>query len=906
MIRRDEGTGDAMIVTSSGDALKRCRLLLQDGLDQALAASLYESPADTLYSATAVVLELVNYHLATAAIERVAFDAVVIDKRGDAACRWSAGERDSRPKGRSRAYAAVAREEVPPQWEKQGNCNEFVGTRQLLDRQALRVRVGIPEGSHANERISGIARLAEEIVVAWLHLAERHGSRFYLSLQNQWGASRTVEEGAGFRRDLSRTFNSRLREVLQRLEEQLPREVRVSYDHQGEPVPSQLYFMRRASTRCGETTAPRAGKMDRLAYLMLHEDLRLLERWVHDGTILSRLQAAAEKLGWASGPQRRAAGGDCQAAARFLERVAQDEGQSCVAFLRQAYEQTLHQTLDEDRLSLMPAERAMQTGTPVITWGQGRDALFYEDRQAEADIQIALIEETLWQAQPASDAAEGRNVLFWPVKVMGRPFVLLHLSFPGGDPLVCDYNLFERFRSTVQSLFDLGGSAWHILFDLYCELFIDSFTERYLSHVRARKEVDQAERKCFDLERLARELNDITDCLGELFGSIYPGRWMVEGKDHGDVLGKSLWQLQMKFVAAEEDRSITGLAPGEEMRLMRLEEEKPWLGQLVLRPPVGASHDRPEMSLMYEHLCWRLGHATRYKLPLVLMTLDHQMAFAMRRQKEILRHELGGLTAGCRELVLQMDCNHGTIREDLRLMLRLVQRTLGVTGDGGERVTIHPPDRPIDVVHLFDIIQRNFASKFRFTTEGGYEGVCRIVDLGVSSLRVWISEEDFYALWRNLWNNARQILADYSRETPTDGARREPHKAILRECGAFTERFHPADPPTPMLLGILYDRREEEGRRWFYMDILDNAPRLKAGPMRYPKRAKAGHYGLAVVADVIDQLKAQGYAAEFEPVSVLTEEVAQSYESFPALNDYDWSDASGWTRTSVRLQAEWG
>lgn len=87
------------------------------------------------------------------------------------------------------------------------------------------------------------------------------------------------------------------------------------------------------------------------------------------------------------------------------------------------------------------------------------------------------------------------------------------------------------------------------------------------------------------------------------------------------------------------------------------------------------------------------------------------------------------------------------------------------------------------------------------------------------------------------------------------------------------------------------------------MDIIDNAPQLKQCEMIYPSRVKIGHYGVRVVDNIITQLSAQGYPAEFSLVKGLDPDMATFYKQFEILRQYDLGTHSHWTRSSVNLSA---
>ncbi len=908
---------DGGVVLNTDYVLSRCRTLLELGLQQALSASLYESPGDILFTYSALIVELLNHGLQSHGQwegEPLSFRAWVMDHDETVLCKWSPEHHGTEDEDFCHAKPA-ANAEVPGEgkiWTKREHGVEQLWlTKALTDVHSLHACIFFPAVPHsvAGEEL-GLASVVELVIDGWEELARQCGSELYLGTGEWQEAIHNSTQNGDSLLSLQRTLTSRFREGLQRLEEELPHDLRVHYDPQGVPVPSQLYFLRKCyfpeSTANG--TQNRHGPGCSIphwaegfpAYLMTHEDLRLLRHWVEEGSevLTERLRKAACALGAA-----RKAG---QVIDQFIEDLARNDQDTCLSMLRTAYERPLHVDSGEQAVEQLPVERTLYAGAPVISWDQTADALYYEGRCSKSDVLVALIERAFWEAQPLEDGDAGRkrNILFWPVNVLGQPLLIVHLSFFGDNPIFSqDDNAFQNFLKLTRVLARISESAWDLFFDLYCDLFVESFSSLYLEYVRDRRDQRLSGRQKIQLEKVVNQFNEVTQLLGRIL-NIRVATWAMDGDQQPAGEDENLWVLQGKLEPTEEDRSKTRIEQAEEMRLLKLSDERPCLERLILQPGPGVGNQKPETQFMYQHLSWRLGHYIRYTLPVLLMALDYNTAYAMRRQREILRHELGGLVSGSRDLVMQMDEQYGPVRQDLRLMLRLVQRTLDSTGIDGDRIAIRPPHEPVDVMSLFQVIQRNFPAKLCIATEGGYTGQCKIHCLDIEGLKAWIAEEDLYAIWRNLWNNARQVLQDYSRETPSEGERAERQAEIIRGCGAFTDRFHPEAPPPPMVLALLYSR-QLNGELRFFMDILDNGPQLKQREMTYPSRVKVGHYGVRIVNNIIAQLSSHGYAGEFSLVQGLPADMAAFYGQYESLQQYDWEILSNWTRTSICLPAEW-
>ena len=850
-------------ISDSEQALARCGLLIEEGVRNALSASLYESPGDILFMHTALVIELANGRLA---------DAVV---RGPVPLAFGAGLYG--PGGRLASWGAVPAA-VDTAYHIADAVDVELGAGEHFE---ARVYVNPQTEVEAKHFLPGVAM---EIGKAWKTLADRLGRNVCQDVSACCESA--GPETSMLSQSVQRTVTSRFREALQRLEEELPQRLRVTLDDRGDPVPSQLYLLRKCAR-------------GRLAYIMTHEDLRLLRHWTEQGipSLVERFQSAARSLGC---EQDSSPGHGYHAIDRLLDDIRNHSQETVLPFLRTVYERPLHMQADPASVMHLPPYRVLESGAPAIAWNQQHDALHYSGRRTPGDIQTALIEQAFWEAQPRYPMdGDWRNILFWPLGLMGRPLLVAHFSFTGGNPLFSnEEEVFNEFVELVRALTRLGQSAWNILFDLYCELFAEGFAERYLDHLRTRHEKRTGSGHECTLDELVMQLNAYGGMLSRLF-NIDVARWS-DGR--GCNAGSHLWSLQDALEVVEEGRSRTHIGEEEEKRLMKIVDERPHLERLFICPPTDADAGRTGHAFMYQHLAWRLGHYVRYSLPALLMSLHYHTEYAMRRQREILCHELGGLIGGSRKAVLRLDENPGEARDDLRLLLRLTQRTLDLTDMDGSRRTDIFSTGPIEPLRLFKAIRRNFRGRLQLTTEAGYEGHCEIIPLHGDGVRVWISEEDLYAVWRNLWSNARWVLDDHSRETPGDGERRAKRAEILERCGPFSRRF-PEAPPQPTLLAILYCSNTDDGKRW-HMDILDNAPQIRGGPLIYPDRVRVCHYGLRVVDEIAHRLTEKGHRAEFTPIHVLSREQAAFYEEFPRLQCYNWRAFGYWTRTSFSLTME--
>ncbi len=886
MIGMDAETGNL-----DEKVLARCRCLLDEGLERARCASLYESPGDLLFLATAMVVALLNHGAGTPPQGALRFSAKVVGENDEVLCRWDTGD------GRAK-------------WPRTGP-----DLRCTLDHgMELHATLAMLNESGPGE-CSNWQGLREEIMGRWQIVAEEKGVEFFIGQHDRVACARERDEW-GDVETVHRTLTARLREGLQRLEEELPHELRVAYTEERGVVPSQLFFIRDMAPMQPDTEddAPIPG------YLLTHEDLRILQSWIAEGkaALRARIEDAARALGYLESHGEGSGRGAAKAIVAFLDQIECRDEMACLALLRRTLEQPL-----TCLGSSHPLARALQGGAPGIQGGQGSDISDGDGLpRASGEVLAAVLGLALWNAQPRGRAGEARHLVFWPVPVLGRPVLALQTAFACGNPLYSeDPESFAAFQNLVQCLYRISAAGWNLFFDLYCEVFMERFTTIYLDFIRERmgrkrsiELLDGTDPEPWEriLTGIIQRLNNVTGTLCRLL-NIHAVTWELApcGTEERE---SSLWHFQALMAATEDGRSPVDIEDTEEMRLLRLANEEGSLERMLMCPETTASN-RPEIEFMCQHLAWRLGHHIRYTLPVWMMSMDYGKLHGVIRRQRMLRHELGHLFNSAHDMVLRMDCEHGTLRDDLKLMLGLAQRTMSQI-DGATRVEhpqhaetaggrqvkaqplmiILPPRRFIPVAPLLAMIRRNFS--YAFSLESG---ICRFHMLAPETLRAWITEEDFIILWKNLWSNARKALIDYSRDTPLPGLHHDRQQEIIHTCRPFTDRFSGAEPPQPMLLALFYDRNTEAGRCLF-MDILDNAPRLKGGPMSYPECVRPGHYGLRVVNDIIEQL---GEPAEFEIVHALTSDCARSYMQFEALRGYNW-DVSVWTRTSIKIKAEWG
>lgn len=858
-------------------------LILEEGLENAIAASLYKKPAEILFSCSVLLFELLEQ-----AYEQGQVPSCVtgIDLNIDDHASGNSTNLNWQTLKNDKASEKIAGDSQV--LEKQ----QIINSASLTGK--LTLEFVLSTGQFIDTDINSLPeQLTEELANAWYKLfsaLEDHIWRNYSKIppaspnQNKQNLYQLIE----------RVFVSRLREALQRLEELLPHTFRLENEINGTKQEASLLFLRRRIT---EPVLPESGsheelgqkKPDHLSYVLSREDLQTLDAWANEDPqqLKYRLQTALTQIL----PDLNAENNSRQDLENFISNLVELESPARYMSLRQAAEQSLHSGCSATQRHLFRHEQAFNSGFPGLSLNSPIDFTRHQVSPNKTDAQVLLIITALVQANTATVNIRDFDYYQWPIRILGNPLFLIQVPHSLLNPFVdAKPQTLTKLLSLLNSMFHINESAWHIVFDIYCELFVERFSQTYLEFASKRFHGQQVKHSGNELENMLKELNQVNHAISYITG-ITVAEWK-SSPSVGDY-SQTLWDLQVDHELMEEDRSIASQDPGESMRLARLEQEKVLLQSLLLAP----ADNHAAQQFMHEHLTWRIGHHVRYQLPLLLMTLDHGTHYSTKRYQDVLRHELSGFVGKSLEILANSDSVETTDNDDLRRLLRLVRQKIGnVTNDSLTFVTKRP-GRPVYIKPIIDFVKRNFPAKFAMTTQAGL--VCQsTVHIEHEQLSAWVQEEDFYAVWRNLWNNGRQILDDVSRDTPSETDRRERQQEIINIAGPYSERFVDTIPPLPHLAAFFYEIQNDKGT-CFVMDILDNAPQVKSGPISYPERIKTGHYGLSIVQKICLDLNNMGFHANFSSPRVLDEEKFKTIEPFILQSGLSFNAINDWSVTSV-------
>lgn len=885
--------------------ISRADKILSEGLLRAQSASLYENPADIFFTSTCLLLELLQQHEKAYSREIPLEQQVTLwDEHGQLLEKLTWTPEKSIETARAKNFTTA----TPQNTEHHHMSRHLVGT-------GLHIEISISTNTSPDHLRHAIPELAKKILLCWQTLIDQVGDKLWtITVRGGLNQGDKISPSDHKTQQLERVLVSRYREVLQRLEEELPFDLRAKSTKNGERIESSLLFIRRRIS-----TPPAAGsdedtsntlllkkKPGYLNYLLTREDLQTLDEWIAGGPgtlkeVLTQSASSISALVSQSETEENTAVTDiCDA---FIDYICAQERNATLCLLREAAEQPLYTSVDDALRKSFASEWAMDHGMPVISSCIEENPAATSSTPNSADLTSSLITFAIFQSNRTKHIIETCNHLFWPIKVLGFPLAVIQVPFNGSNPLFAkDEQEFDEFIHLQHALIRLSETAWHSIFDLYCEIFIDSFSNTYLEFTAESYREKHLRHSTKHQEQLIDALNHISDVLEHLTG-IQVANWQqttFPESNNNDVF--TLWQLQEDQEAVEEDRDLSYRDDFESIRLTRLNNEKPLLTQLIFK-----NGDRTKANdttqFMFEHLAWRLGHHIRYNLPNLLMTLDHGSAYSLKRYHDVLRHELGGFVSRSRELAAKVDPGPGNELNDLRRMLRLVQRTLGATDSNGIRNPISRPGRPTSIRDLFRFVERNFPAKFSITTQAGHTGNCEIVFSHTNELQAWIQEEDLYAIWQNLWTNSRQILDDVTRDTPSDTYRADKQYDIIENFRPYSMRFEGEDLPLPHLVAIFHVIQDGDSRK-LAMDILDNAPWLKTGAVSYPNRIPVEHYGLSVVSEITQQLDAMGFPTQFHPPKELDQATASRYKKIETACPVSWNNLSNWSITSVHFSCE--
>lgn len=860
-----------------------CLSLLADGLERARAASLYVSPGDAYFSSVALALDLFNGLLAPDGVcLSAAFE--LVEANGQVVCQWSIDAGSAAPDER----LVLSHGE----W-----C---VGDSALARRFHYALRVS-PAQSLGSAEPMAVA-IGEQVARGWVELAESAAEDFCLKAGKSAPVFRDIEPDYPVQRYLQRIYHSRLRDLMQRLEEELPSEFRVAKDARGHRIPSQLYFMRTLSVpgKGGEQSGRQVGQRNVLAF----EDLNVIDRWCGEGlgALLERLERAVAEL-YETTPASERHWLE-SAADSFLSWFNESNQANWCEYLLDTFESRLHGSDFVDRIAPYPERVCLAQARPVLRLDHRSDALSYSGRQDLSDFKIAIIETALNLAQGfGHHQADHRTVVFWPISILGRAMLVVHLRSAALTDEAGDRSRgLSRLRRKVAAFHHLNDAAWNLYFDLFCDLFTEGLSQLYLEIAQHRRQSGSSEIEPLSVSRLVNRLNSVAAFLFREL-NICPAYWSsVDAR--GVERAVSLWELASRVADSEVIAPSENPLLSEEFQQQKLAREMPWLSALWLRPAFEYESAQPELQFMFEHLVMRLGQFVQYRLPSLLMALEPHAHWRVEREKKVYRHELGSLVSVAREVSLNLQdrlASKGIEAQelsDIRYALRLAWGVMGSIDEGGERwLTAHPAN-PLDLAPFFARTQRLLPQKWacRFS-DSELEADIRIVTSNAPKHLALVSEKDLYAIWKNLWNNARKVLEDFTLDHAVEGPRYRKQQDILGRFGAFSKRHAPGVKPRPELRLLLYPLHEG-GRDWLAMDILDNAPELAASRLSYPDRIEPGHYGLYMVNSIVESLTNDGIPTRFRPVTGLTEQHACNYHDL-GLAHCGWAETARWSITSV-------
>lgn len=719
------------------------------------------------------------------------------------------------------------------------------------------------------------------------------------------GGINSKEISAESKESIQKRIVNRLRELLQRFEEELPANYRINRSDNGEQL-SQLFFLTRSRTE------------KKIAYFITHEDIRIIRQLANQSGLWEHLSEFVESCGWSAEKEVK------QFLSELKNTPPRKQVNICLQYLERPMKSIENSILENGfqclQANIVKAEQDFELPLPLL--------------KQQENIIIALLVQFLDThsnpSSPISSASEvdrkivgsenaestksehhheqSRYTLVWPISFMQQGLFVLQISFLGCNPFTASSSGFERFVQLVHGLFRIQESAWNHLFDLYFSLLKEAFSSEYLAYIEnispSQKLSSQnfAKASFIDGQRVDRgehlvsllaSLNQINVSLAN-YGFFIPNQWVVE---QNEKAATSLWELQKNL---EIDQLQTHLSRQEEIHLRRLNREQHRLEMIGVKPS-GLIEQNARLETMYEHLCYRMGQFIRYELPIALLSIESRADYLNQRSNELIRHELSHLLTSIRtsaqklgysypsssttgvekhkgidSLITNTTDDNERVNEQVRDLYHLSQLALDRLDDcisSEERVVISMSDREcgLYVGEFLAFIKRNMGALFK-CPKGRFGPSCQYLFhmMGKEDYQIDVSERDFYAIWKNLWNNGRAILNDYTldkiNETERLGEAGKRKQQILDECGPYSQRFGSDHKPQPMMIILLYALQEVENKQkknFLYMDVLDNAPELKGASIDYEVVHKPGHYGVSVLQSIIHRINQSQVSCEY-------------------------------------------
>ena len=845
--------------------IERYIQILDEFVRHARVSTLYQSPGDIVFSGIALICELSKLEKRKQLFGRLPaldFAACIETNTREMACQW---ETTAGLVRQLRQHAVGNPSSFPK--PDSGHSDVFRPRMLIISKLARMYWCIYADGQGDDIAGSALRELINHMNESWCGLASDYGDEFCLGLgYPHCHPESGVKLEAELVDQLRRTISVRLKEGLQRIEDELPVDYRVEEKGKDERLVTHVGFTWRYGLRNFHSFSE--ASFDSPCRIATHEDVRLVERICEYDRqkILARLESLADKFE-----------DDELKDFRWAMNLS---GEKLLEWLLEQYEQPV---TDAGRNRHELLKRALVLGVPLFV------RAYLEHVSPSHFLFDGMLSH--WPDRKGL-GMDRRWRLHWPVYILGKPLFLMSFTLDTVEHPLADDESFSRFMILLQGLMRIQDVAWNVLFDIYHDVLVEIFGDIYLSALRRFGNMGKPQAIA---AYIVPRIDSVTRMLAYTF-HLPTVRWRLEA-GHGSH-ARNLHELQQEVERSEIRRSDFRISQEEEMRLFLLEKERPTLALIILEPLEATVERLPEKHNMFHHLAWRIGYYVRYQLPELLMTLQYQTQHLLERERAIVRHELGGLLNSSRRILNRLHAPDGDAElEDLSLLMRLMQRTVAATGDAGARSDFSLPDVAMDLEGFFRSLRRLFPSKFVIRTEKGGEGMADIVILPAASntlLALPISEEDMYGFWRNLWDNARIAIADHTRETP--GVERQAKRtAILEKYGPFSMRHRIDELPHPIILAVLYRHAEAEIR----LDILDNVPRLAAGCIDYPDEIQLGHYGLGLVYEMARGLSRAGLTTVFRHLRPLDRDTALFYRQQPLLSAYDWDTPEHWSISSL-------
>ena len=545
------------------------------------------------------------------------------------------------------------------------------------------------------------------------------------------------------------------------------------------------------------------------------------------------------------------------------------------------------------------SDTTFQTTIPEIVWDISKDLRYKDQFREQADPVLVCMEEWI-----LTDSIIDKTFVFIPFADGGNitfnSFVACELGFP-------DFS--KEFMHGLQSVsnvfFQVNRTYQHYMMDSYPKLIINEFFECYLKLV-SRNFFDSNPKNKITKSQFVEEINNACQIVHIVYG--YP--LITFNQLQANSEEQSPWSCLEKVLYDFHYRQSHFEWLESEMYVGPLKE-------------VGYQFDpayenKKFIQYMQNSLEKEFALYIMHQLPTQLHTLSGSFIQGRRQLQRSIRHEIGDLISfGIESKVTQ------NVEIDSKYLLwiaNVMRDRIGDLNDYGQPDISKQLNRLKNDEHLIESeLICNVKEQLSFINElppglgnqtfnKGKLKALVVFPKNDNVLEVKLTASMFFAIWKNLWQNSKDILnimlADELNESSGSFGRLTTRiNQAIEKYGSFTNRFSENEHPEPKMLLLI-----REYKNLIIIELFDNAPELARSKLSYPGKAKYGHIGTDVIQNIQDELKVRGIQCNYQRAHSFEDCADDEVEAILAclkektLKNFDLNNQYKWTRTKFDIE----